>query len=148
MSFVETEIRRLSEVCAGFLNQNGRDSGETVGKLTSVAANRALPAIQGPVLTEKIARIEGGAEGSAEFSVFPVSAPTLLSLSGCANVGTAIATQARRGGCECRDWADGFGSPREEVAKTQKLSLLKESADLGDLDAQYRYGQRTDIPMV
>jgi TPR repeat protein len=49
--------------------------------------------------------------------------------------------QAYRRGCEYLYGTNGFGLRGEGIAKTLALSLLKQSADMGNSDRQYRYGR-------
>jgi hypothetical protein len=79
-----------------------------------------------------------------------VSGSGVTSFDGSGNIRITIATgvprhfegeQAYRRGCECFYGANGFGLRGEEMARTLGLSLLKQAAELGHSDGQYRYGR-------
>jgi nicotinamide mononucleotide (NMN) deamidase PncC len=119
VSFLESELRRLSEVCQSLGKQNRLDASDIDDSLTSDAANRPLSANQGRILNEKISTIagyfEGGSAKTAKLAAVSATAKKLenartigVSLSGfvfgsgtanfdgSGNIGLAIATQAPR----------------------------------------------------
>jgi hypothetical protein len=171
VSFLQSEIRRLSAVCESCLKQNRLDPSDIDDNLTSAAANRPLSSNQGRILNEKIATIagyfEGGSAKSAKWADVAGTAAKLetartidvclsgfasgsgaTSFDGSSNVSIAIATQARRGLFEGElayrrscEYLDGTNGLDEETAKTLGLSFLKQSADLGHSDGQWRFGR-------
>jgi hypothetical protein len=165
LAFVDSEVRRLSEVCDGLMNKPGPP--DTEDNLTSAASDRPLSANQGRILNEKIAVIAGyfesGSEKTAKLAQKPEPLRTIsvdlsgfvrgsgrTSYDGSGSITIAIATQtprtfdgeqAYRRGCECLYEANTFGPRGEEMARTLGLSLFKQSAELGNSDGQYRYGR-------
>jgi TPR repeat protein len=120
-----------------------------VDNLISVDANRPLSANQGRVLNEKIATITGYFEGDSTKWARPDSGAAIVDGTGDVSLASAKkgslelfeGEQAYRRGCEYLYGTNGFGLRCEGIAKTLGLLFLKQSADMGHSDGQYRYGR-------
>jgi TPR repeat protein len=145
LAFLDNEVRRLSEVCGGFVKQNNPG---TVDNLTSATPVWPLSADQGRIQNEETGTIDGCSEGG---SAKPAKLTQKLDIPRTVSV-SGSGTTSFDGSEDLRDWLDAeetyrrgcewfFGLPGEERAKTMGIRLLKQSAEMGHSDGQYRYGR-------